>query len=55
MTKLLEKTIQKARAFPAGDQEAVAVLSMTEEAPLELNEDAMERWPCLTIPEAHWR
>jgi predicted transcriptional regulator len=39
MTKLLEKAIEKVRALPAEDQDAVAVavLSMTEEKPVALD------------------
>ena len=44
MTKLLEKAIEKVRELPAEDQDtvAVAVLSMTEEKPLALDDDARE-------------
>jgi predicted transcriptional regulator len=41
MTKLLEKAIEKARALPAEDQDAVAVavLSMAEETPIVALDD----------------
>ena len=41
MTKLLEKAIEKVRELPAEDQDtvAVAVLSMTEETPVALNDE----------------
>jgi predicted transcriptional regulator len=40
-TKLLEKAIEKARALPPEDQDAVAVamLSMTEESPIVAMDD----------------
>ena len=40
MTKLLEKAIEKVRELPAADQDtvAVAVLSMTEETPVTLDD-----------------
>jgi hypothetical protein len=42
MTKLLEKAIEKVRELPAADQDAVAVavLSMTEETPVALDDEA---------------
>ena len=41
MTKLLEKAIEKVRELPAADQDtvAVAVLSMTEETPVALDDE----------------
>jgi predicted transcriptional regulator len=41
MTKLLEKAIEKVRELPAEDQDtvAVAVLSMTEETPVALDDE----------------
>jgi predicted transcriptional regulator len=41
MTKLLEKAIEKVRGLPAEDQDAVAVavLSMAEEPPVELDDE----------------
>src|SRR5580700_4477399 len=41
MTKLLEKAIEKVRELPAEDQDtvAVAVLSMTEETPVTLDDE----------------
>ena len=44
MTKLLEKAIERVRELPAEDQDtvAIAVLSMAEEKPLALDDDARE-------------
>jgi predicted transcriptional regulator len=41
MTKLLEKAIEKVRELPEEDQDtvAVAVLSMTEETPVALDDE----------------
>jgi predicted transcriptional regulator len=41
MTKLLEKAIEKVRELPEEDQDtvAVAVLSMTEETPVTLDDE----------------
>ena len=41
VTKLLEKAIEKVRELPAEDQDtvAVAVLSMTEETPVALDDE----------------
>jgi predicted transcriptional regulator len=38
MTKLLEKTIERARTLPAETQDAVAVLAMAEESPIALDD-----------------
>ena len=41
MTRLLERAIEKVRELPAADQDtvAVAVLSMTEETPVALDDE----------------